>query len=104
MTKYAVIIQPSAYNDIDEALEWFISNAPEKLDIWYENLQDDIMSLSSMPKRCKTAPENDAFEEEIRQLLFSRHSSVYRVLFTINDNEVHILHVRHGARNFIEKE
>ena len=30
MTKYAVIIQPSAYNDIDEALEWLISNAPEK--------------------------------------------------------------------------
>jgi plasmid stabilization system protein ParE len=34
------------------------------------------------------------FDKEIRQLIIGK----YRVLFTVELNHVHILHVRHGAQ------
>ena len=43
-----------------------------------------------MPKGFPLAPENDEFNEEIRQMIVGR----YRVLFTVRRGKVHVLHVR----------
>ena len=58
-----------------------------------------------MPGRCPLAPENEHFQQDIRQLLYGRGRSIYRILFTMvevagtsDDAEVRVLHVRHGAR------
>lgn len=59
---------------------------------------DALNSLTESPERCGLAPENDAVEPEIRQLLYGRRSGVYRALFTITGREVRVLHIRHAAR------
>jgi hypothetical protein len=57
-----------------------------------------IQSLERMPCRCSLAFENDLFDEELRQLLYGRRGRVYRILFTIQDDQVHVLFVRHSAQ------
>ena len=61
-----------------------------------------IESLSTFPRRCSIAPENGLFAHEIRQLLYGRGTSVYRVLFTITGDTVSVLHIRHSAQNMLE--
>ena len=51
-----------------------------------------------MPSRCSLAFENDFFEQEIRQLLYGKERNTYRILFTIVNDSVEILFVRHAAQ------
>jgi len=51
-----------------------------------------------MPLRCSLAFENNFFELEIRQLLYGKGKNIYRILFTVTEQTVYILHVRHSAQ------
>jgi plasmid stabilization system protein ParE len=66
--------------------------------MWFLALQDAIASLAEFPKRCPLAPESKIFPFEVRHLLYGDPPHVYRILFTIEDNTVFVLHVRHGRR------
>lgn len=69
---------------------------------WYKGLLKAIESLSEMPKRCPLARENEYFSQEIRQLLYGRGRNIYRILFTVIENQgvVRILHIRYGAQQY----
>ena len=95
--KYKVILQAEAASQAEAAYRWIAKDAPENAARWYNRLLDKIYSLEDFPTRCPLAPENDAFDVEVRQLLFGN----YRILFTIDGRAVRILHVRHGARRRI---
>lgn len=43
------------------------------------------------------------FKYELRQLVYGRRHGRYRVIFTIRERAVHVLHVRHGARPAMTK-
>jgi len=96
--KYRVVIQPPAREDIEAAYAWLAEQSPAAAARWYDGLEKAVGSLESWPRRCPLAPETDAFAVQIRQLLYGRRTGRYRILFTIRGREVHILHVRHGAR------
>ncbi len=99
---YQIIIQPEAHEEIEAAYRRLLRLAPTRAVAWYNGLQQTINSLQTLPGRCPLAPENEYFAEEIRQLLYGRRGGVYRILFTIVDDiSVHVLHVRHGARNIL---
>jgi len=98
---YRVIIQPSAQAEMEEAYLRVHDHAPLRIAKWYNGLVEAILSLANHPQRCSLAPESDSFDEEIRQLLFGRRTNVYRILFTIQENTVSVLHVRHAARRFL---
>jgi hypothetical protein len=51
-----------------------------------------------MPARCALAPENEDFPFEVRQLLYGSGHHRYRILFTVEDDVVSVLHIRHGRR------
>lgn len=95
---FTVFIEPPAYVEIEEAYLFIRQDSPGNADRWFNGLRKAIDSLEQMPRRCPLAPENSAFEEEIRHLI---HGS-YRILFTIDEQEVHVLHVRHGARQHLK--
>jgi plasmid stabilization system protein ParE len=95
---YRVFIQPPARADIESAYAWLAEQSSDAAAHWYNGLEKAVGSLESWPRRCPLAPENDAFAVEIRQLLYGRRAGRYRILFAIRGREVHILHVRHGAR------
>lgn len=95
---YRVIIQPEAQQGIETAYIWFGNNSPRKGRAWLEGLYKAIMSLEKMPSRCSLAFENDFFDQEIRQLMYGKGRSTYRILFTIVDDTVQILFVRHASQ------
>lgn len=97
---FLVILQERAKRDIREAAQWIGQYSPEGAALWHFEIEEKILSLENSPLRCPLAPENEFFKEEIRQLLFGN----YRILFTVKDEEVHILHIRHRARDVAEPE
>ncbi len=99
---YRVVIEPPAEAELEEAYRWIAREAPQAAARWYNGLVEAINSLASLPERCPLAPETDAFDEDIRQLLYGKRRYKYRILFTIVGRRVHVLHIRHGARRYLE--
>lgn len=67
-------------------------------------MEDAIASLNTFPERCPLAPESGSFPFEVRQLLYGHKPHVYRILFTIDEQVVKILHIRHARRRPIGKQ
>ncbi len=51
-----------------------------------------------MPSRCSLSFENDFSDQEIRQLIYGKGRNIYQIIFTIVDDDVQILFVRHSAQ------
>ncbi|MEL6438416.1 MAG: type II toxin-antitoxin system RelE/ParE family toxin [Cyanobacteria bacterium J06621_8] len=96
--KYQIIIQPEAEEGIKQAYYWVSNYSPRQARNWLEGLQRAILSLEQMPFRCSLAFENNFFESEVRQLIYGKGKSAYRILFTVNKKTVQILFVRHSAQ------
>lgn len=98
MKRWKVIIELPAQQDILEAHSWLAEQEPDAADPWLESIYDTIGSLETFPERCPFAPESKFFVAKIREIFHGRRQHKYRILFTTNEDEVHVLHVRHGAR------
>jgi plasmid stabilization system protein ParE len=98
MKRRNVIVELPAQRDIAEAHLWLAEQAPDAADRWFDSIYDTIGSLEIFPERCPLAPENEFLNSEIREIFHGRRQHKYRILFTMSENEVHVLHVRHGAR------
>lgn len=96
--KYRVIIQPEAQQAIEKAYLWLSRYSQRNARSWIEGLYRAILSLERMPSRCSLAPETNFFEREIRQLVYGKGRTTYRVLFTIVDDTVQVLFVRHASQ------
>jgi len=99
--KYRVLIQPSAKAELREAYRWYYNKSPAAARRWLDKLLKTIDTLRTQPERCALAPENDAFEETIRQLLYGKKRGTYRILFTVKKGIVEVLHIRHAARQYL---
>jgi plasmid stabilization system protein ParE len=89
----------AAEQDADAILDWLLSeHAGDTGTRWFLALQDAIASLAEFPERCPVAPESVQFPFEVRHLLYGKTPHVYRILFTIKGQKVHVLHIRHGRR------
>lgn len=64
-----------------------------------------MISLEQDPARRPLAPENDHFPYELRQLNYGLGSqATHRAVFTIRDNVVLILRIRHLAQHTLLEE
>jgi plasmid stabilization system protein ParE len=95
---FQVEITPIAEAQIEQAYRWYRERNPEFADRWFRGLMNAIATLQEKPQRCPLAVEHEIFPEEVRQLLYGKAKSVYRVLFTIRDTTVYALYVRHTAQ------
>ena len=93
--KYQIIIQPEAQKAIEDAYFWFSNISHQKARTWLEGLYKSILSLEIMPS---LAFENEFFDQEIRQLIYGNGRNAYRIIFTIVDDNVQIIFVRHTAQ------
>jgi plasmid stabilization system protein ParE len=98
MMRHQVIVELSAQQDIAEAYLWLAERSPDAAGRWFNGLHDTMGSLELFPERCPLAPECEFFDAEIREIFHGRRQHKYRILFTVSKGEVHVLHVRHGAR------
>ena len=99
MRQYRVIISPFAADNIREAHEWLMAENPAYVSKWLAGVREKILGLETFPESHVVAPESDAFDCEIRQLLYGR-GTPWRIFFTIEGSTVHVLHVRHGNRDY----
>jgi plasmid stabilization system protein ParE len=103
---YHIIIEPTAEREIRSAVQWKTENAsPTVAARWYNGLIQKIDTRRLHPTRCPLAAENDKFDEEIRELLYGRGGKRvhrHRILFTIREDTIYILYVRHTARDELE--
>jgi plasmid stabilization system protein ParE len=96
---FRVELTDQAKHDIASVYAWLqTQDAGEAGTRWFVSLREAINSLGALPGRCRVAPESGESPVEIRQLLYGRRPHVYRILFAIDDQVVHVLHVRHGRR------
>jgi plasmid stabilization system protein ParE len=103
---YQVIIQPRAEREIREAALWIREQAktPTPALRWARSIRSKIATLKESPHRCPVDPDSAAHGEEVRVLLFGRRPGVYRILFAIRGDVVHVLTVRHSARRGLREE
>lgn len=94
---YQIILEEEAEQDIEAATAWMAQYSPEKATQWYFDIQEAIDSLQTFPFRCPLARESEMFGAEIRHLIFGK----YRILFTVIDETVYVLRVRHGAQDIL---
>jgi plasmid stabilization system protein ParE len=98
MKRRNVIIELPAQIDIAECRLWIAERDVEAADRWFHDIYDTIAALEKFPERCPLAPESRTLKIAIREIFHGRRQFKYRILFTMWKNEVHVLHVRHGAR------
>ena len=99
--KYRVVIETRAERDIDAIVVWLAEESERVAVNWYRALHGAIKSLEQFPERCPSAPENGFVPSELRQLLHGSGRHLYRILFTVDNGQVHVLHVRHGAQDWL---
>lgn len=95
--RYRITVTANAKTNLRDYYLRAAQLAPVTADRWLARFEAAIQSLAEHPERCEIAAENDAVEPTIRQLLFGRSGSVFRVLFTVIGDEVRILHIRRGV-------
>jgi plasmid stabilization system protein ParE len=92
MKGYVVLFEESAQTDVRQSYEWGCRIwGKAEAQQWARRLRAAVFGqLAIVPRGFPVAPEQDEFQEEIRQMTVGR----YRVLFTIKGRKVHVLHVR----------
>lgn len=101
---FRVSISPTALADIEAILLSQAEISLEYAAAWLNGLETATASLSEQPLRCSLAYESRAFNLKIRQLLYGKNRDLYRVLFTVEGDEVRIHHIRHTRQQSLEKD
>lgn len=102
---FRVELSDQAQADIARIYDWLRSQrAGDAGERWFVGLRAAIDSLANLPARCPLAPENRDSPVEVRQLLYGHRPHVYRILFAIDGEVVHILHIRHGRRRRVSNQ
>jgi plasmid stabilization system protein ParE len=101
---FRVEVTPEARQDANGILEWLhVQEAGDAGLHWFRGLSEAIASLSALPKRCALVRENASVPFEMRQLLYGHKPHLYRILFTIEGDVVHVLRIRHGRRRRLDE-
>lgn len=93
----------NAQTEIEEAYRWIKERAVVAADKWRDELIAKIEALADNPHQHPPAPENSRFPCEIRQMLFRKRRSQFRVFYTIDKMRVVILSVRRSSRKPLEE-
>jgi plasmid stabilization system protein ParE len=101
MTEYQIRVHPAALASMQEAQDWIADRSVEAAERWTGGLHDAILSLQQFPTRCGLARESRTLSFELRQLIYGKRAGRYRILFAVRGNIVHVLDVRHGARDAV---
>lgn len=88
-----------ASSDIRSIKAYIAEHGPANPDRWIDGLEGVLELLEVFPQRCGLAPESRHTHVEVRQTFYAG----FRILFTIKQDVVIVLHVRHGARRFLTR-
>lgn len=100
LATYNVYFAISAEEELEHLYQWLVARAPLQGGAWFKGLELRIFSLQINPYRYPRASAYSLRNNAIRQMLYGRKPHAYRIFYRVNKQkkEVHILHLRHGAR------
>ena len=103
---FRVLITRRAESEMLDAARWWATERSiDEAKQWLAELEKKVQSLAELPKRCPLAPENGQFPFELRELHYGLTSrATHRPVFTIMDDLVLVLTIRHGARDQLDPE
>jgi plasmid stabilization system protein ParE len=92
MKGYTVVFSEDAVLDLASSYHWGKENwGEEAARRWFADIRATIPKmLGKFPLAQPLAPDGDAYDVEVRQMLIGR----YRVLFNVTNSTVTILHMR----------
>lgn len=90
---YKIFITANAQSNLEEIVNYIKRDSKDRARTWLKNIQEKINSLKTYPKRGRKVPEYEG-EKEIREIIVG----VYRVIYEIDNDEIYVLYVYHGAR------
>jgi toxin ParE1/3/4 len=89
-----VVWTEQAQAALDEILTYVSQDSPQAARALLQKALDAAESLSTLSERGRVVPELQ--DESVRELLVRR----YRMLYEVRSQEVYILAILHGARDF----
>lgn len=97
---YKIIIQPQAEADIEFVYKYIATFSLKSAKKWRLGIFSVIVTLSSFPNRYVLVPESKDLEYEIRQLIYGKNTSCYRIVYHVVEDsaEVRIITIRHASR------
>lgn len=105
LPSYEVRMTEPAEVEIEKAYLSRMKFGVRSADEWYAGLGRALERLPYLPRGYPLAPESDALEGEVRQMVYGKGGAAYRVLYRVIEPEtpgeagiVRILHVRHAMR------
>ena len=96
---FRVVFRPRAQADITTATTWLARTSPAAAVRWRRSLLSIVEKLETNPSLYPVADEAADLGLELRELLYGRRRSMYRILFTIDGQTVNVLRVRHAAQD-----
>jgi plasmid stabilization system protein ParE len=95
-----VLLRPGALADIREIARHISQRVSQtSADRWLARVRAAIGQLATDADRFPQADEAADLNIDLREMLHGRRPHVYRVLFTIDGDTVHVLRVRHAAQD-----
>ncbi len=92
---YKLLLLPRAERDIGGILEFLVKRSLRGAIAGEQALHAALDSIQNDPFRFSLAPESQEYAREVRQILLkTKRGRVYRVLFSVIDFTVYVLHVR----------
>ena len=99
MKQFRILIAPKAAQDIRAAFDHLRTENPIYATRWRLGLQQAISDLATLPHKNPVAPESAEFDMEIRHLLYGK-GTPWRIFYTIDKEQVSVLHIRHGKQDY----
>jgi plasmid stabilization system protein ParE len=103
---YHVVITQRAERDMSAAVSWWAAErSVEQAKRWLAGLDQELQTLARSPERCPLAAENGQFPHQLRELHYGlSRRPTHRAIFTVADDLVLVLAVRHGAQDLLRPE
>ena len=102
---FRVTILGRAKRDFRSTLRYIAEHSKPGAVAWAKAFDKALARLEQGAESFPQAAENEYIDFEVREILFkTRRGLVYRALFTIQGDEVLILHVRGPGQEFLTEE
>ena len=96
MEKYKVVIFPTAQQDLMDVIDYLNTLSPSAALSYYDELTEQIASLSELPERCPHPKDLTLASRGYRYLVVRN----YIIFYVICDDVVQIRRILYGRRDY----
>jgi plasmid stabilization system protein ParE len=92
---YRLKILRQARREAEDIFEWLSERSPPGAIRWWHAFETAARTVPTRPLSYPLAPESEFVDYEVRHFAFkTRRGRLYRALFTIDEDEIRVLHIR----------